>query len=874
MPDSMSSENRPITPDFHIGAPAKLPANETSMQAAQNEFKPEWKSSMSDIRMQLGNGGKDDGEGLNIMDLIRAMSGRAATSGLEKFSNGLQGIAETKERMGDIENGLGSNKYIGDEKDKKEEEQLMLKEKLENLHNSLKKKYSTMQEQSISVVNDLFVVSVDQKKNAYPYDHRTAELTIKTILETAQTLQEEEWADDPELSLWLKRMERDATWMAGLLQVSVGQSASAPYFFDVVMQMQVLKERYKAFITSEDLKNMHAKELPGLEFSSDEKAKMDEKGIGLKVDDEYRTLVENTPPEKRLLFNKEESVGLRELGVKMIDSSFAMRMRIAAVSQSDLAAPNGDKNTFMGDYLKPEEIAFFRDLLLRRNPKGEYYILSPHMASMDKDKRDATAYLEALLLTNAEERLNSIIANDSVNKENLISELVEDVKEKATYRITNWKSRDNGDIVSQLASLVTKQGLYEDYAFLNAYKYCWEYTWAIGSDGKFKKVGVETAGIYSYSGDIYSLYYMRRAAQYDRSSNSRTQLLLPTSKAGRKELDLMPYDKMPEYKPGMPGDQDRFLADQWDFVFGTDPKSKKARETMGYVDIPQQVADKLKSWAVSWKTPYNSKYVENDTSYELVVPHLMPPGLDIACFLDAIPSSETKLNAGGKSVWQSMVEGKRFSEVNWDIQENLPVDRWYVDLDMASRYMNVLIGVFDKEKDPIMGLINEGPSTLAPKEFAKRLRLSFRDSPKGYPEEYEVAFIPFIVTLSSIQKYDLTSASAWHDVDKSNMTSVEHFLLEISKWQRAFKWLPSDRPNPALLSRDSEGNVLEWDYGNTMALLMEFYTGVLLRVAKSSAEESARMASKNYQNTISRLNEMPFIGNGLLDRKPSKNLIP
>lgn len=53
MPDGMSSENRPITPDFHIGAPAKLPANETSMQVAQNEFKPEWKSKMPDIRMEL-----------------------------------------------------------------------------------------------------------------------------------------------------------------------------------------------------------------------------------------------------------------------------------------------------------------------------------------------------------------------------------------------------------------------------------------------------------------------------------------------------------------------------------------------------------------------------------------------------------------------------------------------------------------------------------------------------------------------------------------------------------------------------------------------------------------------------------------------------
>lgn len=874
MPDGMTPENRPITPDFKIGGVTKLPANEASMQAAQNELKPEWKSNMPDIRMQIGNGGKDDQESLNIMDLIRAMSGRAATSGLEKFSNGLQGIADAKKKINEIEDGL-KNKYVGEEKDKKDLEQIELNKKLEVLRDSLQEKYNTMQEQSISVVNDLFTISVDQKKNAYPYDHRTAELTIRTILETSQTLQEEEWASDPELAPWLKRMERDATWMAGLLQVSVGQSASAPYYFDVVMQLQVLKERYKAFITSEDLKNMHAKELPGLDFDNNEQKITDEKGIGLKVNEKYRTPIDpNNPasPEKAKLFADNESVGLRELGIKMIDSSFAMRMKIAAVSQADLTIPDGDKETFMGENLKPDEISFYRSLLLRKNSKGEYYILSPHIASKDNEKKESIAYLEALLLTNAEKRLNSIIENNPENKKDLISELVGEVKQEAIRRITNWKSRDKGDMVSQVASLVTRQGLYEDYAFLNVYKYCWEYVWKVDADGRFKKEKIETAGIYSNSGDAYSLYYMRRAAQYDRQSNSRTQLLLPTSKSGRKELDLLPYDKMPEYKPE--GDRDRFLAEQWNFVFGTDPASQKTRKDMGYTDIPEKVADKLKKWAVTWKTPYLSKYVEDGTDYELVIPHLMPPGLDIACFLDALPASETKLNAGGKSVWQSMVEGTRFSEVNWDIQENLPVDRWYVDLDMASRYMNVLIGVFDKEKDPIMGLIEEGPSTLAPKEFAKRLRLSFRDSSKGYPEEYEMAFIPFIVTLSCLEKYNLSSAEAWYQLDKNNKTSVEEFLLEISKWQRAFKWLPSDRPSGALLSKDKDGKDVDWNYGNTMALLTEFYSGVLLRMAKSSAEESAQMASKNYKNSVNRMNDMPFIGKGLLNRKPSTNLVP
>ncbi|KKR43385.1 MAG: hypothetical protein UU51_C0009G0008 [Microgenomates group bacterium GW2011_GWC1_41_20] len=878
MPDGMSPENKPQSSMDYMrsyGKPADLPADNVSMQAAKDFPQPESRANVPDIRMQLGGRGDEQNE-LNVMDLIRAMSGRAATSGLEKFSSGLQGIAEAKKTIDTIEAGLTSGIYVGDDKDNKEIEQQKTKEKLNVLRENLQKRYNSVQEQSIGVVNDLFTVSIDQKKNAYPYDHRTAELTIRTILETAQALQNEEWADDPELSPWLKRMEKDATWMSGFLQVSVAESASAPYYFDVVMQLQVLKERYKAFITSEDLRNMHQKELPGLEFSNDEQATISEKNIGLVVNEKYRVPENPAPGEEGRLLGNKENVGLRELGVRMIDSSFAMRMKIAAVSQADFLAANPEETTFMDNNLKPEELAFYKELLWRKD-KDKGYILAPHVVSKDGEKRESSAYLEALLLTNAEERLNKIIAGGVVNKDSAISELVKDVKSVALERISYWKSRDKGDIVSQLATLITKQGLYEDYAFLNVYKYCWQYVWKVDNDGKItEKDKIDIGSIYSYSGDAYSLYYMRRAAQYDKQSNSRTQLLLPTSKTGRKEVELLPYDKMPKYVPGLSGDQDRFLAEQWNFLFGDDPVFVKARRDLGYQDIPKKVAKKLTDWAVAWKTPYSSKYVEDGTTeYELIIPHLMPPGLDIACFLDTLTDKGTKLyKDGGESVWKSMVKGKRFSEVSWDKQENLPVDRWLVDLDMASRYMNVLIGTFDKEKDPIMGLIGEGPSTLAPKEFAKRLRLSFRDSPEGYPEEYEMAFIPFIVTLSCMEKYNLSSAGAWHKINENNKTSVEEFLLEISKWQRAFKWLPPDRPDTDLLSRDSSGKVIPWDYGNTMALIMEYYVGVLLRMAKSSAESSRQEAFNNYENTSKRVSEMPFMRKGTLNRKINTNLTP
>jgi hypothetical protein len=201
---------------------------------------------------------------------------------------------------------------------------------------------------------------------------------------------------------------------------------------------------------------------------------------------------------------------------------------------------------------------------------------------------------------------------------------------------------------------------------------------------------------------------------------------------------------------------------------------------------------------------------------------------------------------------------------------------------MSSRYMNVLISVFDKEKDALMGLVGGDPSTLAPKEFAKRLRLSFRDSPKGMPEEYEVAFIPFIVTLACASKYGISSPEAWDLLPngKSIITGVEKFLLEMAAWQKMFKWLPSDRPRSSgLLSYDpklfdSSGKEIEWNYGNTMGLVAEFYTTVLLRMAKASAEESRLLTTNNYSKIAERANSMPFMGKGALKRKVDGRIIP
>lgn len=846
----------PDTTKFQIGGPEKLSV---------------------DLKMQLG-GPEDD---RNIMDLIRAMTGRAATSGLEKFSHNLQEGVTVKKAVKEIEDEWASRPPLPREYDEWEK---LKKREAENTPEKLRQRYGDMMEQQIGVVDDIFRISIDQKKNAYPYDHRTAELTVRTVIETAQALQKEEWAQDPEAQVWLKRMEKDASWMADLLQVTVAESAEAPFYFDVMLQIQTLKDHYRAAVTSENLQGLNATNLPGFEFSATETTLIKGKGIGLAIPDKYKK------PEIDL--TKGETLGLRELGIKMRDESFSIRMKMAAVSQADLIAANPEKTTFMGNNLRREELDFYKELLWFHE-KGKGFIRAPHMISKDDEKKEMAAKLEAMLVTNANERLKDIMAGNlgaSPDKASAISELVKSVKAEAVARLSNWRTRGK-DIVSSLAVLTTRQGLYEDFALLHVYRYCWQFIWNTDQWGKvLSKSGVDTSGIYSYSGDAYSLHYMKRAVQYDRLGNSRTQFLLPTSRGGRAEVDLLRYDQMPHFNPNevcldgnnVPNNVDRFLQEQWNLLFDTDPASKAARKALGYEDIQEDVAKKLMEWATKWRVPFSSKYVEEGTDYELVVPHFMPPGLDVANFLEAITTGDVKLNKGGKTVWQELVEGTKLSGINWQKLENLPLDRWYVDLDMSSRYMKILIEVFEKEKDPFYSLVAGEPSTLGPKELAKRLRLTFRDSGQGGPEEYEIAFIPFFVTMACAAKYGLDSAEAWNvPADaRANTTAVENFLLEMSVWQRAFKWLPSDRPKDAGLTSynpkrsDSGGKELEWNYGNTMALMAEFYVSVLLRVKKSSAEESRLMTVANYEKTAKRLNKMPFIGTGSLKKKVDENIIP
>ena len=709
----------------------------------------------------------------------------------------------------------------------------------------------------------------NDEKNMYPYDFRTAEFMIDNINQALTNIKRQEWMKKNEDGeVLVAELEQDAVWLNNFLHTIVAQSSALPYKFDVVMQLQQLKEaRYNAFVNNDNMEAVMSLEVDGMELTPKQKEARKNKNLGVLVPAEYKKLIDENNneinDEKPLI---EGEVNLREVAIKMFAASYKLRMGLAATSQATLSQPEPGKNTFMGDKLTKFDTQFYKALLFDAN---EGMVITPYLSSDGEHTREYTTILESALLKNAYFRLKDIKSNttlDDSGKMVKIDGLIREVKAEALNRKTNWKKRQDRDFVSMLATLITQQGFIEDFSYGHAVDYCYGYKWSLDAANKPQSIKArEISGIYTWGGDFPSLGYAQRKFTYDGLSNSCTKFLPPTSRAGREEVALLPIMEMKHFD--ITQSRDEFLGEMWSFLFGTDAKSVNARKELGYKSLNSTVSAQLQEWAYEWKLPYNRKFLENpadrgkdEFNFELEIPHLMPSSIgNIATFWDSVTLENTKLNFGGKSIRQELINGKETYEIDWKRVEVQAHSRWKVDCDMASRYMKILIEPVEEEKDPILGLIMAGPGTFGPKEVAKRLRLSKRDDEDSPPTVHEIAMIPYIVVMACAEKHGLSNAYAWQraseDDIKSGTCAADRFFIEMAYWKRALKWLASDRP-----AKDRFGSDL--DYGNEMALLAEFYEAVISRAFKASAEESFILAKDNHDKTAGRLNNLGHLNKG------------
>lgn len=754
--------------------------------------------------------------------------------------------------------------------------------------------YSEMLNESMGAIFDMFEKNVkSDEKNAYPYDYRKAEFMQDNIKQAITSLERlPEIKNSKEAQVFIIELKQDAMWLDAMIHTTVSQSASLPYKFDVLLQMQLLKEgRYCAFTTNDDMEALMSLEIDGVKLTAEQRQLKAEKKIGIAISEEYTKLLNESGEVVAGKPLVEGSVGLREIAVKMFASSFKLRMNLAAASQVDFEAPIPEITTFKGQHLTKAELKFYKELFWDRN-QGQF--LTPYVTSKGDTVREYTTLLEAAVIKNAHFRIKEIInrpntlAFGEAQKNQMINDLTREIKAEALSRRDSWRTRQDKDMVSMLATIITQQGLLQDFSYGHSYNYCWAFQWDTDpvSGNPVSRKAVEMGGIYSLSGDFPSLDWARRKHTYDGMGNSCTKFLLPTSSHGRAEVSMYPLFKMPGYTSFVEQPQrdgtvriieaevpqeildigDTFLEEQWKFLFSNEKKYVDERKEMGYESLHPDVARQLKKWAFKWKTPWTANNLENvkdrDTSakYELEIPHLMPSSLgNISNFWDSISLGD-KLNFGGESVFQQLINGKETYEIDWKKCETQAQSRWKVDLDMASRYMKVLIEPVDAEKDPILGLLHAGPSTFALKELAKRLRLSMRDSDEAPSTVHEIALIPFMVVMTCAEKHGLGGPYAWiknTDEDKKLGTcNADRFFNEMAYWKRAMKWLPGDRA-----PKDKfDATLLK--YGNEIALLAEFYEALISRAMKSSSEESFALAKGNLLNTGNRINKLEYLNKG------------
>lgn len=922
-----------------------------------------------------GLGGASEQE----MKVRMVANGRFAQQSLESFVMYLHGKFIVKDEIKILEARFADRT---DDKKKPGSYGVQLKEQIavrlakeeeyEKYPEKLREGYNSVWEIGLAPVEDLFKEVIDQRKNAYPIDYKIADQTVRTILNAAKTLQKEGWVkNNQEAKVYFLRLERDATYLASFLQDVVGQSASLPSYFDVVQQLQTLKVGYKAAILTRDIEYHLSKELPGMEFGpqpnedlspeeisqKEAEKKLADENVGFEIPKKYKTVGYTLVPSGVGLIKNGEVLGLKELGTRLQDASVKARFYVAAVSQLDLRLSTADmlKSTFKGKYLDKEHVEFFRQVFWGetrkvkprnqwKDPKeieyGEsaYGILAPHVVSVEDDRKKSEAKLEAILTTNAMERLEEIIAGGGADTEKAekIKQLSDEVNKAGNDRFARWDKRGQTDIVSRLACLVTTQGLVEDYAYMRTYRFCWQYLWKKPWDGKSQMTSgdfdaVEFGSIFSRSGDHASLWYQRKCHNYDGNSNTRTPLMPPTSAGGRAEARLLGLDEMPMiYDPSAlerdgtfalskkgEGAQliDDFLKSQLEFLFSDSLEAKKARFQMGYQDLQDDTKEQLMRWLVRYRTPFSTKYVEfpngvevmtsdkSQTNFdanpdmEIVVPNFLPTGLPIANFNEATTVGYMKLNDGAVTIWDQLVADVPQSKIKWGRLDEYQHGRWLVDLDMSSNFMHILIDFFDpadRGKEGAYNTITAKPSTSGPKWLANKIRLAFRDSPKGYPEDYETAMIANIIVLAVANKHGITDAEAWKKTGGARTTEVDNFIAEMAEWKRAFKWLAFDRPSAArreyrdypkndvtrwkmadsrllesiysgrnktavdsqgfILNKEGKRIKLKPNYGNQIALVAEFLEGIILREAKSSAEGARALTTSNYQQTVNRLN--------------------
>lgn len=507
-------------------------------------------------------------------------------------------------------------------------------------------------------------------KNVVPYDIGDLKYLWKGLRSGIRTAREEVWAG-PEAQAWIDRVTVDTEWARANALLLEGMSGVLDKMYDIDQMLNWVRERFR----EDPIQNVYQR-------TFDEGKDEDGEGIpGLVV-----------LPESRPFLGVRAEMGLREKAIKFHSDATWARITGAAAASYDPDNPADPDR--LKKKLTSAELVFFQTLL--RNAKksadgwvnykaqnGTTYRMPEamlnwnSMPSIDKYKRKYVATMQAIILTNARERLEKLEKPDGSYDAAGMKTLVTEIEERRKAILKIFFS-DKRDLDTQLAGVVVKSGIVFDWGEMPAapMSRAWVYKPSYAPEDKEKKtiIGWEkrpTAGPITTATDSNTGHYWLWNF-LDSMNKGWPAGIFPRAS---DEYIKRGLSNSPEWRPG------------YDFKNHEYPNKLTLKEAWSMLAEQQKAWDPrvmpwLKTMCWAWETKCGA------------IPIFMPSKFNSVNFRETITLAaveetpvikEINTPAEFPSLWDQQTAGEDTRKIKWENMGDQAFYRWLITLGQLYR---------------------------------------------------------------------------------------------------------------------------------------------------------------------------------------------
>ncbi len=741
---------------------------------------------------------------------------------------------------------------------------------------------------------------------------RGADRREKTKTKTETEKGEEVARFDGESKGWLRRLKRDMVWGKSLFNIQEGLGPEMDFYYDGERQLNTLKTLHHK-ITAEDFEGAFAEKLPEGEVRVEKEGKgLRERAVHYQNDATYWKIAissagqldyDNPPKtsgETTEEIRRQASLSGQER--RLIYELFGQGGKFKYIDRNrELHEVPAELLNFYATVKSEKERRKYQALLeglLVKGAKGQ-------LENVDKDDNARIQEIAQEVREHAEqrvknwssplniagkegplsreERLNRRLAEVVINSGiimdwgfmscgelgwgwkyemidfNEMREKLEKQTTKGERRLTDQEKKEIEEEIKRIEKELRDRG-YVGHKRKEIEVDCKEED----SENDVYLTRVSKLGSIYGAFDVSTvMFWARHLVDYDSMSETRSNLIFPTTGEWRVKWQDNPPYKAPEVSHKEDETLTRLLkllVEEEGRHFRRQEVIRKGPkgESIVFGDLHYEVKRFMEMEGNTWYyvTPFFNDFKEGD--YFLKIPVFFPADIIYLNFWrnfdlkkvgeeEEIEKARKEKGEGKKpkekekisSVWQRLLEGIPLSSLDWASLGTHAVDWYRVNADMTQRWLGLMVNPhkFSQQGTMEYEKFFASPSTTSLKELTKRIRLGARGLKETNITKtgvLEIAVIPFLLTQSMIDKHNLMDRRTWRDTSK-----VNNWQEEVAKWINAAMTLPH-----------SKG--VEYDavtpYGNSIAFLIFFYATLIRRysVAASAQKGDEETGVENF----------------------------